>query len=103
MTATSSGCIRAAREAHSRGLVNRVVSAGQALNAARELAAEIVAASPTSARVSLEVIADTAAIPDPVAAAMAYSRPIDNLLTTEDSHEGRMAFLEKRPPRWLNR
>lgn len=92
-----------AQEAHSRGLVNRVAPAGKALAAARELAAEITAASPTSARVSLAVMADAASVPDPVAAVNAYSRPMDELHTSEDSHEGSMAFIDRRPPLWVNR
>ncbi|CUU55056.1 acetyl-CoA C-acetyltransferase [Parafrankia irregularis] len=92
-----------AQEAHSRGLVNRVAPAGQALPAARELAAQIIASSPTSIRVSLDAMAEAAAFPDPVAAVSAYSRPMDDLFTSEDSYEGRMAFVEKRAPRWVNR
>jgi acetyl-CoA C-acetyltransferase len=41
-----------AEEALAQGLVNRVVGAGTALEGARELAAEILAGSPTPVRAS---------------------------------------------------
>ena len=52
-----------AEEALGHGLVNRVVPDGQALDVARELAAEILVGSPTSVRLSLEVMEQTRASP----------------------------------------
>jgi acetyl-CoA C-acetyltransferase len=85
------------------GLVNRIAPAGRAVEAARELAAEIVAVSPTSVRISLQIMAEAAAIPDEYAAVTHYSRPADDVTTSDDSHEGMTAFAEKRAPQWLNR
>ncbi|EUA38505.1 enoyl-CoA hydratase/isomerase family protein [Mycobacterium avium subsp. avium 2285 (R)] len=92
-----------AEEAEQRGLVNRVAPAGQAVAVARELAAEIIAASPTSVRITLEVMGATAGIAD-TAEALAHRAPgLDELMTTEDATEGLKAFAAKRPPRWVNR
>jgi acetyl-CoA C-acetyltransferase len=90
-------------EAHRHGLVNRVAPAGQALEVARELAAEIAAVSPTSVRVSLKMMDEAAAITDTNAAAAAYSHAADEITTSDDAHEGMTAFAEKRAPQWLNR
>jgi acetyl-CoA C-acetyltransferase len=90
-------------EALSRGLVNRVAPAGQAVAAARELAADIAAVSPTSVRVSLKMMDEAAAVTDTNAAAAAYSHAADEITTSDDSHEGMTAFAEKRAPQWLNR
>src|SRR5215472_4421316 len=53
-----------ADEALAYGLVNRVVPAGTAMEGARALAAEILACSPTSVRISLEIMEETRGIPD---------------------------------------
>ncbi len=91
-----------AAEAEQRGLVNRVAPAGQAVAAAKELAAEIIAASPTSVRTSLEIMEDTAGIPDPVDAATRHHDALDALFVSHDMAEGIAAFAQKRPPRWVN-
>ncbi len=44
-----------ARDAHALGLVNRVVSSGEALPAARELAGEVLAAAPLTTRAILAI------------------------------------------------
>ncbi|MGD9988179.1 acetyl-CoA acetyltransferase [Pseudonocardia sp.] len=92
-----------AQEALSHGLVNRIAPAGGALAAARELAAEILAVSPTSVRVSLQVMQETQAIADIRAAVQHRSAAVDELLVSEDMIEGVQAFAEKREPRWRNR
>ena len=63
-----------AAEALGYGLVNRVTEAGQALDGARALAAEILDGSPTSVRLSLRVMAETRGIPD-VIDAVTYRSP----------------------------
>lgn len=91
-----------AAEAAQRGLVNRVAPPGKAVEAARELAAEIIAASPTSVRISLDIMAETAGIADPVEAVAYRSDALDELFFSQDMAEGVAAFAEKRPPRWVN-
>jgi acetyl-CoA C-acetyltransferase len=92
-----------AAEALEHGLVNRVTEAGQALEGARELAREILSSSPTSVRVSLQIMSETEAIPDVIDAVTHPSEALDELMVSEDSIEGVTAFAEKRPPRWRNR
>ncbi|WP_202126038.1 enoyl-CoA hydratase-related protein [Actinomadura physcomitrii] len=77
-----------AEEARDYGLVNRVVDAGTALEGARALAAEILDGSPTSVRLSLQVMAETTAVADPVDAIEASSPALDERMTTEDAVEG---------------
>ncbi|MCW2496213.1 acetyl-CoA acetyltransferase [Jatrophihabitans sp.] len=85
------------------GLVSRVVPAGTALEGARAVAAEILAASPTSVRLSLQLMSEAEAIPDPVDAATAPTTALDTLIASQDTYEGLIAFAEKRPPVWRNR
>jgi acetyl-CoA C-acetyltransferase len=92
-----------AGEAHAHGLVNRVVPPGQALVGARELAAEILAGSPTSVRTTLALMAETASVPDVVTAVNQPSEAVADLLLSEDAVEGMTAFAQKRTPRWVNR
>ncbi|OLO25734.1 acetyl-CoA acetyltransferase [Streptomyces sp. MNU77] len=92
-----------ADEALSLGLVNRVVPAGTAMEGARALAAEIMEGSPTSVRVSLQVMAETEGIPDAVDAVEHPSSALDDLMVSQDAIEGLTAFAQKRRPRWKNR
>jgi acetyl-CoA C-acetyltransferase len=92
-----------AEEASRHGLVNRLAPQGKALEVARELAAEILEASPTSVRTTLALMADTAQITDTVAAVNQRSEAVDDLLMSEDSMEGITAFAQKRAPQWKNR
>jgi acetyl-CoA C-acetyltransferase len=92
-----------AEEALQHGLVNRVVAAGTALEGARALAQEILTGSPTSVRVSLQMMAETEGIADTVAAVTQPSSALDDLMVSEDMVEGLTAFAAKRLPRWKNR
>ncbi|MCP2179763.1 acetyl-CoA acetyltransferase [Prauserella alba] len=92
-----------AHDAQRHGLVNRVVDAGGAVDGAREVAAEILAGSPTSVRASLQFMAETAGIADTVAAVNHPSSVMDDLLVAEDTMEGIVAFTQKREPQWKNR
>ncbi len=92
-----------APEALRYGLVNRVVDAGTAVEGARALAAEILAASPTSVRASLQIMAETRAISDVVDAVKHPSPALDELMVSADAVEGVTAFVQKRAPRWTNR
>jgi acetyl-CoA C-acetyltransferase len=92
-----------ANEARDVGIVSRVAPPGEALRVAEELAAEILTGSPTSIRISLQVMAETEAIADTYQAVLHQSPAADELTTSEDANEGMTAFAEKRAPRWLNR
>jgi len=92
-----------ADEALGYGLVNRVVAAGAALDGARALAAEILDGSPTSVRISLQVMAETRGIPDAVDAVNHPTTAFDDLMSSEDAIEGLTAFAQKRRPQWRNR
>jgi acetyl-CoA C-acetyltransferase len=92
-----------ADEALAYGLVNRVVPAGTALDGARALAAEILAGSPTSVRISLRVMEETRGIPDVADAVNHPTTALDDLMASEDALEGMTAFAAKRPPVWRNR
>ncbi|MFI5890075.1 acetyl-CoA acetyltransferase [Actinoplanes sp. NPDC051513] len=92
-----------AAESLAHGLVNRVTGAGRALDGARELAAEILESSPTSVRISLQVMEETRGIPDVVDAVTHHSPALDDLMISEDAMEGLTAFAQKRKPRWRNR
>ncbi len=91
-----------AQEARELGLVNRVAPPGQALAAARELAAEILQGSPTSVRLSLEVMDHADGVADTVSAVQVPQPVIDELMTSADAIEGLTAFAMKRPPEWTN-
>jgi len=92
-----------AAEALGYGLVNRVTDAGQALDGARALAAEILDGSPSSVRISLRVMAETRGIPDVIDAVTRPSDAFDELMASEDAIEGMTAFAQKRRPVWRNR
>ncbi len=90
--------IDAARAAE-LGLVNRVVPAGTALEAAKELAGKIVANGPLAVAVSKQVILESV---DWSADEMwkkqgALVMPV---FGSEDAIEGATAFAEKRAPNW---
>jgi acetyl-CoA C-acetyltransferase len=92
-----------ATEALGYGLINRVTDAGKALDGARALAAEILDGSPTSIRVSLQVMDETRGIPDVIDAVTHPSGALDDLMASEDALEGMTAFAQKRRPLWRNR
>jgi acetyl-CoA C-acetyltransferase len=92
-----------AAEALGYGLVNRVVEAGTALEGARALAAEILDGSPTSVRISLQVMEETRGIADVIDAVTHHSTALDDLMASEDAIEGLTAFAQKRRPHWRNR
>jgi acetyl-CoA C-acetyltransferase len=91
-----------AAEALGYGLINRVVAAGTALDGARALAAEILDGSPTSVRVSLQVMEETRGIPDTIDAVTYPATGFDDVMMSHDAIEGMTAFAEKRRPVWRN-
>jgi enoyl-CoA hydratase len=86
-----------AREAREIGLVNRVVSQGEALNAARELAAEIAANGPLAVRHAKS--ATNQALDVDLVSGLGYEADQFALLfASEDAREGMGAFAERRKP-----
>jgi enoyl-CoA hydratase len=81
------------------GLVNRLVSDGQALAAALELAAGIAANGPLATAASKRIIVESAAWSGEEAwrEQEAIARPV---ASSDDAREGATAFAEKRAPVW---
>lgn len=89
-----------AKRAAEQGLINHVVSSESVLPKARELANVIAANSPTSVRLTIELIAETVNEGDPNVAAAGTPAVLDELISSEDFYEGPRAFAEKRSPDW---
>jgi enoyl-CoA hydratase len=90
------------RDAFTIGLVNRVVPAGTALDAARGLAEILLDRPPLSLKAIKECI--HAGMQLDTESAMNFVMNAANLLrSTEDYQEGRKAFKEKRKPVWKGR
>ena len=88
-----------AQRAYELGLVNRIVPAGTALSAAKELAARIAANGPLAIAVSKKVILESA---DWSAEEMwrKQAELVTPIFSSEDAMEGSIAFAEKRAPNW---
>lgn len=87
------------------GFVNRISQPGEVMACARELAREIMAGSPTSVRLTMQVMREGEAVADADAAVRIArdSSAVDALMASEDMIEGTTAFAQKRPPQWKNR
>jgi len=84
---------------HQAGLVNQLVPAGEALAAARELAARISLGGPLALTATKRVIAESG----DWNSAEAFRRQaeiITPVFTSADAREGALAFAEKRQPVW---
>ncbi len=92
-----------AEELAAHGVVTRIAEDGEVMAVARDLAAEIISRSPTSVRHSLRAMAAGREVADVVDAIEAGQPALDDLLMTDDLHEGVQAFAGKREPRWRNR
>jgi len=88
-----------AERAQSMGLINRVVPAGTALEAAKELAAAICANGPLAVRISKQVVTQSG---DWSGEEMWQKQQevVMPIFTSEDAIEGATAFAEKRAPNW---
>ncbi|WP_132991853.1 acetyl-CoA acetyltransferase [Gordonia zhaorongruii] len=90
-------------EALAHGLVSRIAPHGGVMDAARRAAAEILRGSPSSVRASIAAMSAADAEPDTVSAVRGSLGALDSVLVSQDTHEGIMAFVEKREPRWTGR
>ncbi len=84
------------------GLVNEVTEPGGALAAGTALAQLVCANAPVSVSESLRALDEYVSTGDEAGWA-ATERAIAAVMATEDSRQGRAAFLEGRPPRWQGR
>jgi enoyl-CoA hydratase len=91
-----------AEEAREIGLANRVVGRGEALSAARELAAEISANAPLAVR-HAKTAANRALDVDLVSGLEYETDQFALLFSTRDAVEGMTAFGEKRRPQFEGR
>jgi enoyl-CoA hydratase len=91
-----------AADAHRWGLVNRLVAPGCALAEACELAERIAANAPLAVRVSKEIVRGAPQWTEQEGFARQQS-VLDEILASEDAHEGSRAFVERREPVWRGR
>ena len=96
------GNMLSAEVAHRHGLINRLVEPGQALEAALELAEEVVANGPLALMASKRIVRESGdwTESDMFDKQREIAMP---LFETEDAKEGARAFAEKRKPVWKNR
>ncbi len=81
------------------GLVSKLVPAGEALSAAKELAHKVALGAPLALAATKRVIVESADWP----AAEAFGKQseiIGPIFGSKDAMEGAMAFAEKRQPVW---
>jgi methylglutaconyl-CoA hydratase len=88
-----------AAEALRLGLITQIAPPEELIKAAHDLAATLLASSPTSLRVTKKLLCEFAApeVDRELAPAITESAQIR---ATQDFREGLASFLEKRPPRW---
>lgn len=91
-----------AQRAFEVGLVNRLCGPGQALDEALLLAERVCVAAPLAVRESRKVVL-AAATEDDVALWELSAQAFDRVLASNDTREGLIAFMEKRPPNWSGR
>lgn len=88
-----------AADAHGWGLVNRLTSAGQALDEALRLAETIAANGPLAVQMTKRIVSESPMWP--AEEVWDRQRPlVDEVLASNDAREGAVAFAERRKPRW---
>ncbi len=94
-----------AAEGLTLGFVNEISKPGEAVNAAKKIAAQILECSPMSVRASKEAVYRGLMEPH-LKAATENQRTYEGIramFTSADLIEGPMAFAQKRPPQWKGR
>jgi enoyl-CoA hydratase/carnithine racemase len=86
-------------EAHRIGLVNRVASEGEALDAARELAAEICACAPSAVRLAKRAIDEGARL-ELEDGLRLENGMLNAAIESPNFGEGVVSFIERRDPVW---
>ena len=90
-------------EAYDLGIASRVLPAAEVLPAALEIAADIAAnVAPLSAALSKQLLWQSFALTADEVEERETALHL-HLMGKADAHEGPMAYLEKRPPRWTLR
>ncbi len=90
-----------AQRAYEMGLVNKVVPAGEVVEAAQRLAKTIAGKAPVAVALSLRAVHASSL---PQAQGLAYEAALfGQACATDDLKEGAAAFLEKRKPTWQGR
>jgi enoyl-CoA hydratase len=91
-----------AQRAYEVGLVNRLAEPAKLLDAALELACEILEGAPLSVRAARETVMLSTEM-GRSAALRAARHASESAYLSEDAQEGPRAFAEKRRPRWRSR
>jgi enoyl-CoA hydratase len=91
-----------AERAYDFGLINRLTEPGEATKVALELAQAICANAPVAVRESRKVVLAANSATDEELWKMSGAG-IAKAMSSEDSKEGLMAFIEKRAPQWTGK